>query len=155
MSGSPLDLSSADTKGFDAIPSGPYQAHIEKAEPVEVKGDDGKMPKGTPGYNVTFRVDGGEYDNRPLWNRYWLPSSEQQPDEEKRNRMLGMFVRFLVAVGYAESDVTSGKWKFDPSDLEGRKCTVIAGQREYNGEMTNTVRNVKPVGENIEAAGLI
>ncbi len=151
-----LDLSSADASGFDAIPSASYNCVVFKIEAIEIEKEDGKLPKGTAGYNVQFKVDGGEFDNRRVWNRYYLPGTDYAPSEpEKRARMLGMFVRFLTAIGYAEKEVKGGKFKFDPEDAEGRKCTVVVGQQEYNGQMNNTVKNVKPIGENLTAAGLI
>lgn len=153
MAGKPLDLSSAT--GIEAIPSGWYDCHVERIQEVEIEGEDGKLPKGTEGYNVAFVVDAGEHEGAWLFNRYWMPTADEQPDTTKRNRMLGMFVSFLTAIGYAESDVKSGKYKFDAEDATDRKCRVLAGQREYDGMMQNTVRNVKPVGENLEESGLI
>jgi hypothetical protein len=141
-----LDLSGANLKGFDPIPSGSYPALVFEVEQVETSNPDGNLPVGTPGYNVQFKVDGGEYDNRRVFNRYWIPPSDY--DESKRKNMNGMFARFLMAIGYTEKEVTSGKFKFDPEDAIGRECTVVVGVRpadeERGYEAQNNIRNVKP-----------
>jgi hypothetical protein len=105
---------------------------------------------GTPGYNVQFKVDGGEYDDRSVFNRFYLPDPAQY-DEGKTMTARGRFVDFLVAVGYSKDDVMSGKWKFDADDLVGRECRISVGVKDGY----NTVRNFKPVGANVEEAGII
>lgn len=149
----PLDLSTANRGAFDAIPSGKYDAKVFKVEPVTFDKEDGKLPKGTEGYNVQFAIDGGQYDNRRVFNRYWLPSDEY--DKDKRANMLGMFVDFLLAIGYSEKEVTSGKFKFDAEDAEGRECSLSVGQREWDGDTQNTVRRVKPRSQDLEDAGIL
>lgn len=147
-----LDLSGAKVGQFDLMPSGWVEAHVHEIEPIEIEKDDGKLPKGTPGFNVQFKVDGGEYDNRSQFNRFYLPKAGEY-DEDKRQTMLGRFADFLVAIGYAQADITSGKFKFDPDDAVGRQCRILVGQTK-DGEY-NTVRNFKPVGANIEESGII
>jgi hypothetical protein len=141
-----LDLSGANLKGFDPMPSGTYPAVVYEIEPCETTNPDGNLPVGTPGYNVQFKIDGGEYDNRRAFNRYWLPAADTDYDAKKRATLLGMFSRFLLAIGYGEKEVTSGKFKFDPDDAVGRECSVVLGIRpateEY--EAQNNVRNVRP-----------
>lgn len=142
-----LDLSGANLKGFEPIPSGRYPAHVHDLTMVEVENPDGNLPQGTPGYNVQFRVDGGEYNNRVVFNRYWIPPADYNP--EKAATMKGMFARFLMAIGYTEKEITSGKFKFDAEDAIGRECTIVVGVRPANEEKgyeaQNTVRNVLPL----------
>lgn len=141
-----LDLSGANMSGFDPIPSGSYPAVVFEINQVEVENDTGKLPVGTPGYNVQFAIDGGEFNNRRVFNRYWIPPSDY--DEAKRKNMTGMFARFLLAIGYTEKEVTGGKFKFDPEDAIGRECTLVVGVRPGDADKgydaQNTVRNVKP-----------
>src|ERR1700757_6181 len=87
-----LDLTTSDTSGFDPIPQGVYDCVVFEVTPIFTENPDGKLPLGTPGINVQFAVDGGQYDNRRLFNRYWIPPADY--DEEKRNRSLGMLARF-------------------------------------------------------------
>lgn len=140
-----LNLAGADTTGFDVLPSGKYAAKVYEVDPCEIEKEGGKMPQGTPGYNVQFRLEGGEYDGRYVWNRYWMPGDDY--DATKGARMKGMFVRFLVALGFPEKDITSGKFKLDLEDLKGRDCVVQVGQNEYDGETRNNVKNVRAAGE--------
>jgi hypothetical protein len=147
-----LDLSGAKVGQFDLMPSGWQDAHVHEVEPIEIEKDDGKLPMGTPGYNIQFKVDGGEYDGRSQFNRFYLPQAGEY-DEDKRQTMLGRFADFLIAIGYAQSDITSGKFKFDTEDTVGRQCRILIGQ-DKAGEY-NQVRNFKPIGANVEEAGII
>lgn len=135
-----LDLSGADLKGFDPIPAGTYDAIVYDVEPIEAQNPDGNLPIGTPGINVQFKVDGGPYDNRRVFNRYWMPPADY--DEEKRKKTLGMLARFLMATGYEEEQVTGGSFNIDIEDIKGRECRVtVKVDKEYNN---NKVSNVKP-----------
>lgn len=147
-----LDLSGAKVGGFDVIPPNWYEAVVFEVTPIEIENEDGKLPMGTPGYNIQFKVDGGEYDNRRVFNRFYLPAAGEY-DEDKRKTMLGRFADFLVAAGYSEKEITSGKFKFDTEDATGRSLRISVGQ-DKSGDY-NTVRNYKPVGANVEEAGII
>jgi hypothetical protein len=150
---STLDLSGADLRGFEPIPSGQYNAEIVEVKMEETQGGpNAKLPAGTPRVNVRFRVTDGEFEGRNVFNSYTLPPA----DYEKAAIMKGMFVRFLIAVGYDEKKVTSGKWTFDADDFPGRSCTVTVAQepkRGGDGEMINVVKAVKPLGEGASSGG--
>lgn len=141
----PLDLSDADLKGFQPIPAGQYNATIFAAEMQETSGE-GKTPKGTPKLSVQFRVSDGEHENARLWGNYVIPPS----DYEKAAQLKGMLVRFLVAVGYDEKKLTSGKFNLDVDDLAGRECVVsvkiVPRYGGEEGEMTNNISGVKAAG---------
>lgn len=141
---STLDLSGADLKGFDPLPAGQYNAEVFSVKMEETQGG-GKLPAGTPRLNVQFRITEGEYENRRVFGGYIIPPN----DYEKAAIMKGMFVRFLIAVGYDEKKVTSGKWTFDADDFPGRACVVtvaVEPKRNDPGEMTNVVKAVKAPG---------
>lgn len=134
-----LDLSSADTRG-NFMENGWKDAVVTEVDPILTDNAAGKLPVGTPGINVMFRVDGGKYDQKPLWNRYWFPPEGYDP--EKRAKSLGMFARFLMAIGYPEADVKSAGFQLDFSDMIGRECRVNS---KYNEEYdNNNVAGVKP-----------
>lgn len=139
-----LDLSGADLKGFQPIPSGRYPAVVHEVTHIETENPEGKLPVGTPGYNVQFKVDGGEHDNARVWNRYY-----RAPEGYEKKAVLdGMLARFLLAIGYSEKDVTSGKMKIDVEEWINRECTVVVGLRpadqEKGYEASNNVKNVLP-----------
>jgi hypothetical protein len=157
----PLNLSGADLKGFEPIPAAKYEAHVTDMEVVYTKNEsgEGKMPAGTPGYNVRFTVDGGEYDERHVWNNYWMPTKEYEEsgDEGKKKAatMKGILARFLIALGYSEEEVTGGSFSIDPDDIVGRKCTIIVGIRrsdEYGDR--NIIKNVKKL-ETLSESGIL
>src|SRR5215831_5605871 len=116
MSTEPLDLSGADLRGFEPIDANTYEMAVTGMEKVFTKNEsgEGKMPAGTPGWNVRYTVQGGKYDERHVWNNYWLPGADysESSDEAKKKAatMLGMFGRFLIAVGYSEAEVTGGSF---------------------------------------------
>lgn len=148
-----LDLSGAKLGQFDLMPSDWYDALVHEVTPIEIEKDDGKLPMGTPGFNVQFKIDGGEYDGRSQFNRFYLPDPDGDYDHSKAQTMRGRFADFLMAIGYAEKDITSGKFKLDTDDMVGRQLRILVGQ-DKAGEY-NQVRNFKPVGANMEEAGII
>lgn len=147
-----LDLSGAKTGAFDVVPRDWYDAVVFEITDIEIEKDDGKLAQGTPGYNVQFAIDGGEYDNRRVFNRFYFPK-EGEYDNDKRQTMIGRFADFLIAAGFAEKDIKGGKFKFDPEEVTGRKMRISVGI-DKTGDY-NTVRNFKPVGGDIEEAGII
>lgn len=144
-----LDLSGAKLGQFDLLSSGWKDVHVENIDDIMIDNDEGKLPEGTPGYNVRFVVDGGSEDGKSAFNRFYLPLADSGYDESKRQTALGRFGDFLIAIGYSEKDIKSGKFKFDKDDAEGRKCRILVG--ESNGY--NTVRNFKPIGADLEEGG--
>lgn len=149
----PLDLSGADTTGFDPVPSGTYKASIFEAEWRSVKNEGGKLPQGTPGLNIQFRLSEKvgspelKVENRRVFNTYWLPEGEY--DAEKRARMQGMFVTLLVNAGYDKAKVTKSGFKLDLEDLQGREIGLTLGVQPANEEKgydaQNTVKGTKPI----------
>lgn len=153
---STLDLTGADTKGFDAIPSGTYACTVFEAQMQETKGGpEAKLPAGTPKINVQFRISEGEHENRRLFNAYVIPPA----DYVNAAKLKGMLVNFLKAVGYDEKKIVSGKFNLDVEDLIGREVNVVVGQKpKYNGaegEMDNEVRGVKAPGAVNSGGGLL
>jgi len=148
---STLDLSGASLGAFDTIPSNWYDASVFEVKEIEIEKEGGVLALGTKGYNVQFKIEGGEYDNRRVFNRFYLPTPDQHPDQQKRNTMLGRFGDFLKAAGYSEKDITSGKFKFDAEDIVGRELRISVG---IDGDY-NTVRNYKPKGGDLAEDGLI
>lgn len=146
-----LNLSGANLKGFDPFDAGKYPLEVTNMEKVFTKSEDGKLPQGTPGWNVRFTVVEGQFENRHVWNNYWLPTDEyyeqaSPEDKKKVDNMRGMFGKFLLAVGYAEKQITSGKFKLDPEDVIGRKLLGVVGiQRSDQYDDRNVIKNVKPL----------
>jgi len=111
-----LDLSSADTSGNE-MENGWKDAVVFEVKPVETTNPEGNLPVGTPGINVQFKIEGGKYDNRRVFNRYWFPPEGY--DKEKRERSLGMAVRFFEAAGFTDVKSTS----FNLADAIGKLNT--------------------------------
>lgn len=148
-----LDLSGADTSGFEALPTGAYDCTVYEVEMTEVSGS-GKLPAGTPMVKVQFRVkEGEEHAGHPIWTNYPLPDKNY----ENHAKTVGNFVNFLVAVG-EDADKVKSKG-FDQSKLgtlEGRECVVRVTREEYpkdSGDYTNRVKGVKPAGSAKGKAG--
>lgn len=154
-----LNLAGADIKGFDAIPADTYDCAVQAVTDIAIKGESGNLPKGTPGLSVQFRVVGGEFDNRRLFNNYWIaPAKIAGKAYDKKKMMDGMLAKFFIAIGYTEEEVTGGDFDPEYDDMIGRECRVVVGQKEYppnSGDMQNTVKNVKPVSDGETANSLI
>ena len=60
---STLDLSTADTRG-NYMENGWKDAVVTNVSPIVTTNPDGNLPMGTPGINVEFTIDGGQYNDR-------------------------------------------------------------------------------------------
>lgn len=153
-----LDLSGADTSGFDPIPSNRYLVRIHKVEMDQTK-NAGKMPAGTPMVKIQLVVDEGEFEDRYVFDQFVLPPA----DYEKRDKMLGFFVRFLVAFGLDEAKVKSKGFKLDSlGDLVGQKAVATVAFKKGEGQYqdSNDVKGYKPAdtwngGASSSGSGLI
>ncbi len=147
-----LDLSGADLSGFDPLPSAWYDAIVFEVTHAEVENDTGKLPIGTEGLSVRFKIDGGEHDGKSVWNRYWFAPAHY----EKKAQLDGILARFLLAIGYTEEEVKSGNFEIKPEELEGRQCSVNVKKYTYDGMDRNRVNGVRPRGAvTTEGAGLL
>lgn len=141
-----LDLSGADTSGFEALPTGMYSCNVFEVEMTEVSGS-GKLPAGTEMVKVQFKVaEGQEHAGHPIWTNYPLPDKSY----ENYGKTIGNFVNFLVALGEDLDKIKSkGFDKTKLKSLEGKECVVRVTREEYpkdSGDYTNRVKGVKPAG---------
>lgn len=151
-----LNLADADLKGFDAVPSGVYPATVYAIDEKETKGGEGsKLPGGTPMWNVQFRIiDGHEFENRRFFRAYVIAPKEidGKPYEHKK-KMDGMLARFLIDIGYAEAEITSGKFKPNFDDMLGRPVAIVVKRKQKYGtapemnEFDNEVTGTKPIDQ--------
>lgn len=152
-----LDLSGADTSGFEAVDAGSYNCTVYEVDMVETSGA-GKLPAGVPMVKVQFACqDEGPAKNRRFFNQFPLPTAEQS---ENASKMQGTFVRFLVALGEDEKKIkTKGFDLGSLEDLVGRECVVRVAKELYKrseedeGEWTNPVKSVKPAGSPTGTSG--
>jgi hypothetical protein len=145
-----LDLSTADTRG-NLMENGWKDAIVFEVTPVLTENPNGNLPVGTPGINVAFKIDGGSYDNRRVWNYYWMPTADGGYDAEKRMKLLGMLARFLIAIGYSDESVKSPSFTLDFADMQGRECSI---NTKYDEEYDNNkVSGVKARKEGTSSAG--
>lgn len=126
----PLNLSDADTTGFEPIPSGTeVRAEVFEATTVSIEKEDGKLPQGTPGVKIQAKIlnegEGSQYFNRRVFNNYWLPGEGY--DNDKAAKMKGMFVNFLIAIGYEKDEVMGGSFNLDLDDMQGREFILRVG----------------------------
>lgn len=153
-----LDLSGADTKGFEALDAGAYEAEVFNVENKATKGgENAKMPEGTPMLNVQFRILGrkgetigedSEVYNRRVFNSFVIaPEKIGGKKYEHKAMMDGQLVRFFKSIGYDEAEVMSGSFDPDFEDMKGRSCTLTVSKEEYpkgSGEYQNRVKGIKP-----------
>jgi hypothetical protein len=140
-----LDLSGAQESSFEAIPSGTYRATVyEVTQKFTKGGPEAALPAGTPMLNVQFRIADGDYENRRLFRSYVIaPEKIKGKKYENKSVTDGILYGFLKAIGYDPDDIKSGAFQLDFADMAGRACRVKVGQRVYQGETQNEVKDVK------------
>ncbi len=162
----PLNLSDGDTKGFDALDSGQYNADVFKIELTAVKNEGGKTPVGTPMINVQYRILSdaeGNTDgvtNRRVFQTFVIPPKDHDP--KKAQTLKGMLIKFFVALGDDEADVRNAKFDPELSEYVGKECVVALSKEQkrnrdgsiVEGEFVNRVQAVKPAGSISGAASV-
>lgn len=124
-----------DAKGasFEALPIGDYDVEVNKADAVTSQ-------NGKPMIKTTMRVVSGPYERRPIINQFVLSTENPQA--------VAIFFRHMKAFGLTDEyfsglgQVTS----LEPvaNALIGRRARLSIGHREWQGEMRNEVKSVKP-----------
>jgi hypothetical protein len=166
LSSGPLNLSDADTRGFEAFEAGRYNAEVfeMKMDAVKNTSGQGKMPAGTPMIKVQFKITDEDlkeklgYEPR-VFAQYIIPPKDY--DKGKAAKIKGMMVRFFVALGTSEDQVKSAKFDPDFEDYIGRGCVVVVGKEPkknaqgevIEGEYNNPVKGVKPAGSASGSSG--
>ena len=161
--GGALDLSTADTKGFEPIPAGRYMHELFDYSWDKTKGGaNAKVPEGTPMLKLQFKCVEAPYENRRNFTQFVIPPADY--DKDKADKMKGMLVRFLVAMGLDESKVKSKNFKLNDAldDLIGEPVNLVLSVDPVPegfasaGEMKNNVKGFKAVGESVGAtSGLL
>lgn len=154
----PLDLSSADLKGFDAVPAGRYNAEIAQISVDAVKNEGGKTPVGTPMIKVQCKLLSNDegvsegIENRRVFTQFVVPPKDY--DQKKKEVMQGMIARFFIALGIDEAKVKSAKFDPDFDELVGTPVVVTLGYEPkkdakgeiVEGEFNNPIKGFKPAG---------
>lgn len=153
-----VDLTDRDESvgsgGFEAVPSGSYQCTVDDADWVYTQ-NDGKMPAGTPGLNVRFRVNQDEPERRGVkvanqcfFKTYWIPPKDH--DVEAAKKLKGALANFLKAAGITDEQLSAKKFNLDDAkeEIVGNPLTVIVNKKwnEVREQDDNNVMGVKPAG---------
>jgi hypothetical protein len=124
-------LETAGSGSFEPLPPSEYEVEVEKAEAKKAS------QSGKTMFVVTFKVTTGPYANRKLWNNYVV-----SPESEGA---MGFFFRHMKAFG-----LNAEFFKGNPHEdtvaaaLVGKKVKLEVGQRTWQGEIKNDVKNTKP-----------
>lgn len=124
-----------DAKGasFEALPIGDYDVEVAKSEAVT-------SSNGKPMIKVTMRVISGPYEKRPIINNFVLSLDNAQATAIffRHMKAFGLTEDWFASLGQAQS--------LEPvaSALLNRRARLSIGHREWNGEMRNEVKSVKP-----------
>jgi hypothetical protein len=148
-----LDLSGADTSGFDPVDAGRYDAVVWDAEWKRTKPDsNGAYGPNWPYISVQFKVDGRiagvSVGDRRIFTNYF-PTAPQGYDPKKAAKSSGSFVNFLVGLGFKEEDVKKADFSIDFEAWKNKPCVIaVTVDTEFN---TNKVAGVKPAGTSVAA----
>ena len=124
-----------DAKGatFEPLPVGDYDVEVTKTDAVTSQ-------NGKPMIKTTFKVISGPYERRPIINQFVLSVENPQA--------VAIFFRHMKAFGLTEEWFASlgQQSSLEPvaSALLGRRARLSIGHREWQGEMRNEVKGVKP-----------
>lgn len=148
-----LDLSGADTSGFEPVPPGSYNATVYEIEATETSGS-GKLPAGVTMIKVQFAIQDEPYENRRVFNNFVLP----KPDEHENSaRFMGTFVNFLKGLGEDEDKLKAKGFDLSKLDsLVGKECVIrvrIGKPTDEYPDPTNQLVGVKPAGSPVSGSG--
>lgn len=149
--GGALDLSGANTKGFEPLDSGTYAFELFDYSWTETKGSEGsKLPAGSPRLNIQLKCIDEPYENRRCFDGFNFPPADY--DKEKREQALGFFVRFLIAMGIPEDKAKAKKVDVNAllQELMGEPVLATVGLTQYTqgaskGDWYNPVKGYKPI----------
>jgi hypothetical protein len=125
------NVSASDTD-FPLIPKGWYPALV-----YEVK-EEGPGPSGSKYLNWQFKLDGGEYDNRRVFD---ITSYSEKSIPFLKGRLM------LFGVNVDDPDL-----ELDLDELAGMECMVQIGHETYEGTTRERVAGVKKRQNATEAA---
>ena len=124
---------SENTGDFSALPAGEYQVAIAKCELKESK-------KGGDYFNFQFKVTGDKYKNRVVFGMITRKNSNDVAERIGAEQLR----KVMSACGIGSLS--------DTDQFIGCELIVRLGQREYQGEMQNEVKDYKSVGGGAPAA---
>jgi Protein of unknown function (DUF669) len=115
---------------FEPLPIGEYSVVIDEATHSQTQS--GKLM-----FKAKMKVEGGPHDGRIVWTNFTV--SPESPTALsiffQQMRTLGLDSNFFAA--QPSEDIIA-------SNLTGKRCTVVLSQREWNGQMRNDVKSIKP-----------
>lgn len=139
-----MDTSEVKESKFEPLPKGTYDATVFSVEECESPGS-GKMPEGTPGINVQFRIANGEYENRRVFKRFYIA-----PDGYENKQTMDSILFTFCKIALGEDTARNKKFNLAKAvaeeEFSGAPCRV---QVEVNGEYNN-VKNVREPGAGSE-----
>lgn len=126
-------LKDAKSASFEALPLGDYDVETEKAEAVQ-------SSNGRPMIKATFKVIVGPHTNRKVMNNFVLVVDNPTALAIffRNMKCFGLDDNFFAALG------DQGSLEPVANSMIGRRVRLQLGQREWQGEMRNEVKQVKP-----------
>jgi len=144
-----MDTSEAKESKFEPLPAGTYNATVFSVEECESPGSN-KMPEGTPGINVQFRISDGEYENRRVFKRYYI-APDGYENKQTMDNILFTFCKITLGETAARSKKFNLAKAVADEEFSGSPVRV---QVKVNGEYNN-VQNVREPGEDSEDSDLL
>lgn len=112
-------------QGGGPIAEGKYMCVIHEAKETTSQ-------QGTPGVEVVFRIVGGDFDGRFIWDRIWFTQ-----------KAMGMARWKVECTGMV---IPAGAWTLEPSALVNRRVEVTVRHEEYDGKTQAKVKGWDPAG---------
>lgn len=160
-----LDLSGADTTGFDPVDGGRYDAEVWEMEWQKTKPDaTGAYGPNWPYINVQFKIEGRvnkeSVGDRRVFAKFF-PKAPDGYDPKKAAKSQGTFVNFLVALGYKEEDIKTASFQLpDFESLKAKPLVIVVSKdpnKDDQGNLVgyfNNVNGFKPAGSAAESSSV-
>ena len=139
-----VDLTGVEANAFKALPRGRYRVVVDRPPELRISGT-----SGNEGAFWLFRVS-DVLDTNPVIEDPTTVIDQTIPHNTSFSpQSLWNLKRTLVALG-EEPEVLEGELNIDEDYLakfEGREAIVSVIQREYQGETTNNIQNIRALSE--------
>jgi Protein of unknown function (DUF669) len=125
-----LEEAAAGGGSYEPLPNGEYVVNIVEASHTTTQA--GKLM-----FKTKMKVEGGPHDGRFVWNQFVV-------SPENANA-LSIFFSQMKTLGLdTEFFATQPSEDAIVSALQGKRCIVVLDQREWQGQMRNNVKSLKP-----------
>lgn len=126
-----LDLTDVVVRTMEPLKEDIYEVQVDACETQEIFNGQGHA------LNTTFKILGGEFDNRNIYHRFVFKTNSDE-DGKKKAVEIGQQQLKMFLIASDLPIIIDG-----PNDLIGGKCSVKIKNRNYNGKIYPEIKYFK------------